>query len=75
MENITYLENENSIVILMNKLKLDRKTIDLAKRFFFLQTSDTSHIPYVSDEEQSDIEAILKNPECNEFVEKSVIVI
>lgn len=75
MENISYIENDNSLVILFNKLKLDNKTINSARRFFLLQETDFSHIPYVSDEEQLEIQEILINPDCHEFVDKNIIEI
>ncbi len=73
MDNISYIENDNSLVILLNKKNLDSDIIDKAKRFFMLQNIDTSHIPYVSPKEQEEIEKLLQEPESNEFIEKTII--
>lgn len=75
MDNISYIENENSLVLLFDKSSLDIKKIDLLKRFFFLQSEEISNIPFVSDAEQMEIEEILENPDCKEFSHKKVIEI
>jgi hypothetical protein len=75
MENISYIENENSLVLLFDKRNLGEKKVDLLKRFFFLQSEDIANIPFVSDAEQMEIEEILENPDCNDFSHKKVIEI
>lgn len=75
MENVTFTENENSLVILMNKSNLDQRVIDSAKRFFFLQNSDLSHIPYVTNSEQKEIEKLLEDPDCLDFKDSNIIEI
>jgi len=75
MENLSYIENENSLVFLFDKSSLDMKKIDLLKRFFFLQSDDISNIPFVSDAEQMEIEEILENPDCYDFNHKKIIEI
>jgi hypothetical protein len=59
MVGVTIAENENSIVITLDKnvvpkLKVERVLHDLEE-----VEPDYSHIEYVSDEEQAEIEAIL----------------
>jgi hypothetical protein len=75
MDNISFIENENSLVLLFDKSNLDKKKVDLLKRFFFLQSEDISNISFVSDAEQMEIEEILENPDCNDFSHKKVIEI
>ncbi|MCK5740770.1 MAG: hypothetical protein KAH48_01020 [Chlorobi bacterium] len=53
MENISFIEDENSLVILLDKKKIDKKTLDLAKELLSLQIADKSHIPYVAGSEQN----------------------
>src|SRR5205807_2907050 len=59
MVGVTISENEESIVITLDKnvvpkLKVERVLHDLEE-----EELDTSHLEYVSDEEQAEIEAIL----------------
>ena len=53
MHNVEVAETEDTFVILVDKSSVNRFTIDRAVSV--LESSDYSHIPMASDEEQADI--------------------
>jgi hypothetical protein len=59
MVGVTIAENENSIVIMLDKHVFSHEEIDEALSVLKHTELDTSHIPEVDDEEQAEIEAIL----------------
>jgi len=56
MSGINYIENQSSLVILIDKSAISKEQLDLTRQFFLYDDIDTSHIPYVDDDEQKDIE-------------------
>lgn len=75
MVGINIIENQNSLVILIDKSHFDKKNIEIAKKMFIIDEIDTSDIPYVSDEEQKEIEDLLNNPDCHKYESKSSVVL
>ena len=72
MEPISYIENDNSLVILLNKAMYDKEDIDKAIKFLSLQSKGASHIPYVSEEEQKEIEMLLEEPDSKVFTDVDI---
>ena len=72
-DNISIIDNQNSLVILIDKIKLNPDKIEMTKRFFLSDDLDLSHIPFVYQEEQEEIEEILKNTDTQSFVSMSNI--
>lgn len=59
MTGVTIAENENSIVIMLDKNVVPKMKVEQVLRDLEAEGLDLSHIEPVSDEEQEEIEAIL----------------
>jgi len=75
MNGVNILENDETLVILFQKNKFNNNEIEFAKNLFSSSVLDTSHIPYVDDDEQQEIEELLSNPDCHEFTSKATIIL
>ena len=64
---IAYAHRINAHIINVAKIQSDNIEIEFVKNLFSSAVLDTSHIPYVDDDEQQEIEELLLNPDCHEF--------
>jgi len=70
-DNISFIENKNSLVILIDKSQVEAKKIEFAKKILLGDDTDFAHIPFVDDREQKEIEELLKESDTHEFISKS----
>ena len=75
MIGVSIVENNNSLVILIDKSHFDKRKIEIAKNIFSFDEIASSDIPFVCDEEQKEIEELLKNPDCHKYESKSNCIV
>ena len=62
MHGIEIAETEHSVIVRLDKDVLSRETIDWAvEQLNEIEGADFSHVGYVSDNEQADLEGILNS--------------
>jgi hypothetical protein len=68
MHPVSITTDEENIVITIDKASFTPEALNVLLRSITTQIMDTSHIPFVDDAEQREIERLLRNPECHIYV-------